>query len=1022
MSSITTNKSPTTNSTAINSNSKNGSNQDPGSYFVDVARQYSSPIGEETELEPKELNTVNSSGGFIVVSTDKLSIKYPGVSLHGHDVGVIQADKPVPEKRLVYYFEIFVKNAGAKGQIAIGFTPQSFKMRRQPGWETNSCGYHGDDGNLYTGNGKGDAFGPTFTTNDTVGAGINYASQEFFFTKNGDIVGAVYKNMKGPLFPTVAVHSQNEEQEAMKQISAVDKISLPPNISYKLVRSYLLHYGYEATLNAFDVASNNTIPPIYIAQENGSGEQDIAYALTHRKTLRQLIRNGEIDAALSNLRDWYPQIMQDEKSAACFLLHCQKFIELVRVGALGDAVTYGKIELAKFFKLPPFDDLVRDCVALLAYEQPEKCSAGYLLEDSQREIVADAVNALILSTDPNVKDSQSCLRSHLERLLRQLTVCCLERRSLNGDQGEANTSQFRFCRNMTGARLTANVMVLLVLGAVFLGAIGGDSIAKACPLYCLDVDYMTCKSSAVHKRKSRNTKLPQGKTGWPIIGETWDFMMAARCGTPEKFINDRVSKYSPEVFQTSLLGHNMAVFCGSGGNKFLYSSENKCVTGWLPQPLVKILFSPERVVNSYKEESAKLRKFLPELLKPEPLQHFIPVMDSMAKDHLKADWFKYKQVKVFPLSKTYTFALACRLFMKTMDPEHVSRLQNHFNLVTKGILSIPLNFPGTAYNRAIKGGNMIRAEILAIMEDRRRELVSESKEPEFIDILSRMLLVKDENGNPMDDMEIVDRVVGLLFGSHDTTSASISMVMYYLADNPHVYMKVLREHMEIQKLKAPGEFLTWNDTQKMKYTWCVVCEVMRLSPPGHGGFREAISDFSYADFTIPKGWKVFWSVHSTHKNPKYFRDPEKFDPSRFERNDIEPYSFVPFGGGPRMCPGKEYARLAILTKRSYTCRFRCLHVAFRLLSILTRTELIFSRNMTGARPAANAMVLLLLGVVLLGAFGGDLIAKACPQYCLDVDYMTCKSSGDKKLDSACNCCLAPKNCTLHLADGSLVQC
>lgn len=453
--SSTTTTSPATNSTAINSNSKNGSNQDPGSYFIDVARQYSSPIGGETELEPKELNTLNSSGGFLVVSTDKLSVKYPSVNLHGHDVGVIQADKPVPDKRLVYYFEIFVKNAGAKGQIAIGFTSQGFKMRRQPGWEANSCGYHGDDGNLYSGHGKGEAFGPTFTTNDTVGAGINYASQEFFFTKNGAVVGGVYKEIKGPLFPTVAVHSQNEEievnfgqrefafdlkeyerQEAMKQKSTVDKISLPPNISYGLVRSYLLHYGYEETLNAFDVASKSTIPPICIAQENGSGEQDTAYALTHRKTLRQLIRNGEIDTALSNLRDWYPQIMQDEKSAACFLLHSQKFIELVRVGALGDAVTYGRIELAKFFKLPLFDDLVRDCVALLAYEQPQKCSAGYLLEDSQREIVADAVNAMILLTDPNVKDSQSCLRSHLERLLRQLTVCCLERRSFNGDQGE----------------------------------------------------------------------------------------------------------------------------------------------------------------------------------------------------------------------------------------------------------------------------------------------------------------------------------------------------------------------------------------------------------------------------------------------------------------------------------------------------------------------------------------------------------------------------------------------------------
>ena len=69
-----------------------------------------------------------------MVSSDKLSVKYTNVNLHGHNVGVIQADRPAPEKRLVYYFEIYVKNAGAKGQIAIGFTNHSFKMRRQPGY------------------------------------------------------------------------------------------------------------------------------------------------------------------------------------------------------------------------------------------------------------------------------------------------------------------------------------------------------------------------------------------------------------------------------------------------------------------------------------------------------------------------------------------------------------------------------------------------------------------------------------------------------------------------------------------------------------------------------------------------------------------------------------------------------------------------------------------------------------------------------------------------------------------------
>ena len=58
--------------------------------------------------------------------------------------------------------------------------------------------------------------------------------------------------------------------------------------------------------------------------------------------------------------------------------------------------------------------------------------------------------------------------------------------------------------------------------------------------------------------------------------------------------------------------------------------------------------------------------------------------------------------------------------------------------------------------------------------------------------------------------------------------------------------------------------------------------------------------------------QIYWSAHSTHKNPEYFPDPYKFNPSRFEGTGPAPYTFVPFGGGPRMCPGKEYARLEIL--------------------------------------------------------------------------------------------------------------
>ena len=109
-----------------------------GSYFLGLWKQNSgtpkTPAEDDEEEEaPTELNTINTYGGFLNVFPDKLSVQYTSVNLHGHDVGVVQANRPAPVKRLLYYFEIYVKNAGAEGHIAIGFTAEGFKMRRHPG-------------------------------------------------------------------------------------------------------------------------------------------------------------------------------------------------------------------------------------------------------------------------------------------------------------------------------------------------------------------------------------------------------------------------------------------------------------------------------------------------------------------------------------------------------------------------------------------------------------------------------------------------------------------------------------------------------------------------------------------------------------------------------------------------------------------------------------------------------------------------------------------------------------------------
>lgn len=66
--------------------------------------------------------------------------------------------------------------------------------------------------------------------------------------------------------------------------------------------------------------------------------------------------------------------------------------------------------------------------------------------------------------------------------------------------------------------------------------------------------------------------------------------------------------------------------------------------------------------------------------------------------------------------------------------------------------------------------------------------------------------------------------------------------------------------MEIAKSKGEGELLNWDDIQKMKYSWNVACEAIRLMPPAQGAFREAITDFTFGGFTVPKGWKVCFEI------------------------------------------------------------------------------------------------------------------------------------------------------------------
>ena len=294
--------------------------------------------------------------------------------------------------------------------------------------------------------------------------------------------------------------------------------------------------------------------------------------------------------------------------------------------------------------------------------------------------------------------------------------------------------------------------------------------------------------------KPSNTKLPPGKMGLPIIGESIEYGLAAARGNPQGFIADRMTQYSPDVFRTSLMGENMAVMCGAAGNKFLFSNENKLVKSWWPRSVYKVLYFPspnDKDSSGAADLMMNMKSYLIEFVKPDALQQYIPVMDSMAREHIDMDWAPNREVKVFQLVQKYTFALACRLFMYIQGEENIAKIAHPFHLIVQGFMSVPIDLPGTGFNRGIKGGKMIREEIEAVIKRRRTELLEKgvSKVP---DLLSRMLLSPDEKGRHLNDIEINSYMVGLLLASHDTTSSAITFTLKYLALFPDVHNKVLK--------------------------------------------------------------------------------------------------------------------------------------------------------------------------------------------------------------------------------------
>jgi cytochrome P450 len=175
------------------------------------------------------------------------------------------------------------------------------------------------------------------------------------------------------------------------------------------------------------------------------------------------------------------------------------------------------------------------------------------------------------------------------------------------------------------------------------------------------------------------------------------------------------------------------------------------------------------------------------------------------------------------------------------------------------------------------------------------------------DLLSMLLLAQDEeDGQRLTDVQVRDEAMTLFLAGHETTANALSWTLYLLSKNPDVEARLHQELDEVLQSEVP----TMEHIPRLSYTAMVVTESMRLFPPAWGIGRRSLVDQNVGPFFVPAGAIVVLSPYCTQRDSRFFPDPERFNPDRWNeelKNTYPQFAYFPFGGGPRRCIGEAFA-------------------------------------------------------------------------------------------------------------------
>lgn len=227
----------------------------------------------------------------------------------------------------------------------------------------------------------------------------------------------------------------------------------------------------------------------------------------------------------------------------------------------------------------------------------------------------------------------------------------------------------------------------------------------------------------------------------------------------------------------------------------------------------------------------------------------------------------------------------------------------------QSLIKLPLWIPIERHLRFKKRGKELDELIYQIIESRK------NTNTDYDDLLAMLMEAEDlDTGERMNKLQLRDEVMTIFIAGHETSAIAMSWVLHLLAQHPEIQEKL---HEELDRVLA-GKIPTFEDIPSLVYTRQVIDESMRLYPPAWLVGRKALEEDQIGDYHIKAGSNLLISTYEIHHHPDLWEEPSRFDPERFEPAKAKKYhkfAYFPFGGGPRMCIGNNFAlmEMVILT-------------------------------------------------------------------------------------------------------------